>query len=133
MKGLPKKPILVTGASGYLGGALLAWLGRLGGNAVGFSRSRDKGFRTYEELQTSMSGAEAVVHCAAVTRFFGDPEEITRVNGQWPVELYREADEAGVPTFVFISSIAVHGYWNRPPLTVTEAAPIGARRSRLSD
>ncbi len=112
---------------------MLGHFERLGAAAVGFSRTAGKGFRAYEELPAALSGAESVVHCAAVTRFFGDRDEIMRVNGEWPVELYRQANQAGVPSFIFISSIAVHGYWNRDPDTITDETPVGDRRSRMSD
>lgn len=117
--------ILVTGASGFIGGRLLEHLVHSGYPVVAALRSSK---RCSESVQTVVVGdllpctgwAEAlcdvnvVIHCAArvhvMNEHAADPlDEFRRVNVQGTLQLARQAAKAGVRRFIFISSIKVNG------------------------
>ncbi len=120
--------ILVTGASGFLGGALVERL--LTDNAsvcvVAAVRRLDITFsRGVNLIQvgdllpmtnwgTALRGVSAVVHCAAHVHKMTDKSsdslaEFRQVNVEGTANLARQAAAAGVRRFVFLSSIKVNG------------------------
>jgi nucleoside-diphosphate-sugar epimerase len=122
-----KRRVLVTGANGFVGNALLKHLRlRNGMDVVGSVRS-PSGFAAPALVQvpelngdTDWSGALAgvtdVVHCAArahVMHETAGPEnalaKFRRANVDGTLNLARQAAEAGVSRFVFISSVKVNG------------------------
>lgn len=120
--------ILVTGASGFVGGALvkrLATDGNFSGVVAAVRRSdvaMPEGVRSAQvgdllpttNWSAALLKVEAVVHCAARVHVMQDdatnPLEVYRqVNVQGTLNLARQAAEAGVKLFVFVSSIKVNG------------------------
>lgn len=119
--------VLVTGANGFVGRAVFLRLNGMSGvTPIGSVRRAAKfegdgaTFATGGELsaQTDWSGAlagvQAVVHTAARVHVMqeetADPlAEFRRVNVQGTMALARQAVEAGVRRFVFVSSIKVNG------------------------
>ena len=119
--------ILVTGASGFLGGALVERL--MANNAycvVAAVRRPDirflKGVKLLQvgdllaitRWNAALRGVNTVVHCAARVHVRNDnsPDliaEFFRVNVEGTVALARQAAAAGVRRFVFLSSIKVNG------------------------
>lgn len=121
--------ILLTGASGFVGGAVLQAL-RQRGLAV---RSV---FRTQAAAQTAddvtvptldaatdwapaLAGVDVVVHCAARAYVMRDEAvdpltEYRRVNVDGTLRLAQLAAAAGVRRFVFVSSIKVNGEGTQP-------------------
>jgi nucleoside-diphosphate-sugar epimerase len=117
--------ILVTGASGFVGGALCASLVNHSHLRISV---RDK-FKTEllsnvdtfkaslsldQDWTSALSGVTVVVHCAArvhvMSEEAADPLfEFRRINVDGTLNLARQASEAGVRRFVFISSIKVNG------------------------
>jgi nucleoside-diphosphate-sugar epimerase len=84
--------IVVTGASGFIGRALMTSLRAAGHEAV-----------------TDLRGAHALVHLAAIAHRRGVAEsELRRVNFGMAVDTGRSAAVAGVP-MIFMSSVKVHG------------------------
>lgn len=123
---MPADRILVTGATGFLGRAVVAHLaGR--GRAVRAAVRREAGdwpAGVETAVIGDMSGAtdwsaalqdvDAVVHCAARAHVLketaADPlAQFRAVNTEATLALARQAAAAGVRRFVFISSIGVNG------------------------
>ena len=117
--------ILVTGASGFVGGALCAsFVNRSPFRISVRDKSKTELFANVDIFEASispdqdwsstLSGVSAVVHCAArvhvMSEEAADPLfEFRRVNVDGTLNLARQASEAGVRRFVFISSIKVNG------------------------
>lgn len=117
--------ILVTGASGFVGGALCASLVNRSPLRISVrDKSKTELFANVDIFEASispdqdwsstLSGVSAVVHCAArvhvMSEEASDPLfEFRRVNVDGTLNLARQASEAGVRRFVFISSIKVNG------------------------
>jgi nucleoside-diphosphate-sugar epimerase len=131
-----KKTILVTGATGFVGNALVNKLAtEIACNAVVVAavRRRDlswpEGVRSVfvgnlvptTDWSVSMRGVDAVVHCAARVHVMqddaSDPLQVYReVNVDGTLKLARQAAQAGVRRFVFVSSIKVNGESTVPGL-----------------
>lgn len=122
--GLPK--ILVTGATGFLGRALISELHVRGDTApIGAGRSAvltidKKRYIQVGELgantdwSEALSGVEVVIHTAARTHIMSDMSadplsEYRRVNVDGTLGLAKQALLEGVKRFIFISSIKVNG------------------------
>jgi nucleoside-diphosphate-sugar epimerase len=124
---MPEATLLVTGASGFVGRALVTRLSQEGGHRVLGSLRRDvtamPGNVTLVRVgdlgpetdwQGALSGVDQVVHTAARAHVMRetahDPlAEYRRVNVAGTLQLARQAAHAGVRRFVFLSSIKVHG------------------------
>ncbi|AMO22092.1 NAD-dependent epimerase/dehydratase family protein [Ramlibacter solisilvae] len=123
--------VAVTGASGFVGRALLARLARDAGDVVALSRAAagwPGGVRAltvpgYEDaalLARAFAGMQAVVHLAArAHRGGGDQAFESSVRGASAVA--RAARDAGVGRLVLISSIGVNGNRTREQRPFTEA------------
>ncbi|MCG9022841.1 SDR family oxidoreductase [Laribacter hongkongensis] len=120
------KTVLVTGATGFVGAAMLQRLAAVGqparaayrhimtplptwgaGVAVG-----DLGAR--QDWRTALDGVATVVHTAARVHLIQDAAtdpmaEYRRVNVEGTINLARQAAASGVRRFVFLSSIKVNG------------------------
>jgi nucleoside-diphosphate-sugar epimerase len=104
----------VTGANGYVGGVIAAFLGRHGCNVVELGRkpsavAADDGYRQFGlgdpvDAQT-LSGIDALVHCAYDFKPI-DPAGIARSNVEGTLALFRAARAAGVKQIIFISSMS---------------------------
>jgi len=114
--------ILVTGASGFVGGALLPLL--VPYHRLALAQRRDDAAPAGAEIrivgeigpQTAWTAAlrdiDQVVHLAAhvhVRGAEGDPETFMRVNAAGTRHLAEAAARAGIARFVFLSSVKVHG------------------------
>ena len=140
--------ILVTGATGFVGGTVVRRLlaDDQSQSIVVVVRRDDQCWpqrvfpRVTGDLEPSnnwsvaLADVSAVVHCAARVHVMADTaadplEEFRRVNVQGTLNLARQAAVAGVRRFVFISSIKVNGESTQPghPFTADDApAPLDA-------
>jgi nucleoside-diphosphate-sugar epimerase len=110
-------PVVVTGASGSLGRALVTHLARTGvpvralvRDPAAFARDTPGVPAARCELpdvldDAALTGASAVVHAAYATREI-DPERARRVNEDGTRRLLEASRRAGVPRFVFVSTVA---------------------------
>lgn len=133
-------PVLVTGASGFLGSRLAAALAARGARVRAMVRassdlSRLAGLRvelaradlrSRAELAAAVAGARLVLHCAARVADWGDRDEFLRTNVQGTALLVDTCLDAGAPRFVHVSSLSVLGL-PRDGRCVDETAPPAAR------
>ncbi|GAB3531734.1 NAD-dependent epimerase/dehydratase family protein [Arthrobacter tecti] len=108
--------VLVTGASGMLGGAVASLL-RSRGESVRTFQRRASGVAGAEDVAGSLGdpqavkraveGVDSVIHCAAKVSFSGDPAEFERVNVAGTRNLLEAARFAGAGRFVYVSSPSV--------------------------
>jgi UDP-glucose 4-epimerase len=117
--------ILVTGASGFVGGALCASLVKYfplrisvrDKSKVDWLANKDifeASLSPDQNWSAALSGVSVVVHCAARVHVMNEKSsdplvEFRRVNVDGTLNLARQAFESGVRRFVFISSIKVNG------------------------
>ena len=113
--------LLVTGSSGFVGSAFVELAENRGDTCIKHRRSStyssdDNIFfadlSSLTDWSLALKNIECVVHCAAqVHQMKGVPEieSYRRTNTEGTISLARQAAEAGVKRFVFVSSIKVNG------------------------
>ncbi|UVL28177.1 NAD-dependent epimerase/dehydratase family protein [Pseudomonas donghuensis] len=130
--------ILVTGASGFIGRAVVEALVARGDEVRGLVRSApddlagitliQASLEDEVSLQQALEGVECVVHLAGRAHLLADSAadplaEFRAVNCEATLRLGKLAQEAGVKRFVFMSSIGVNGsYTNGQALS--ESSPV---------
>lgn len=113
--------IFLTGASGFVGGALLPELplqqlrlfGRTDIDVVGVPFSKGEITKDAKFLE-ALGNTEVVIHCAARVHIMDDSSsnplsEFRTINTEGTLNLARQAAQAGVQRFIFLSSIKVNG------------------------
>ena len=118
--------VLVTGAGGFLGSALVSELSQRGRNHRAAVRAMpevvsDGGkvvvvgdIAQNTDWSQALSGIDAVIHCAARAHVLKDVstdplQAFRQVNVEATLALAQQAQAAGVRRFVFVSSIGVNG------------------------
>ncbi len=132
--------VLVTGATGFLGGAVCRRLARLGWEVRATGRNEAAG-RTLaregvwfqraalehpEEVRGLCDDQHAVVHCAARSSPWGTREEFEAANVHATANLLHAARAARVRRFVHISTPSVY-FDFRHRLALTEDSPLASR------
>lgn len=112
--------IFLTGASGFVGSAVLSHLKGFEVYAAGRTEvhSADKFFKKNicgaEIFSDCLGDVDVVIHCAARAHVMNDRSadpilEYRKVNVEGTLNLAKQASQAGVKRFIFISSIKVNG------------------------
>ena len=140
MKSLEYTPVLVTGATGFVGSRLSENLSTnekanvtgIGRNLDRVSYLKDHGVKlqsadllNIDALKELVDGKEVVFHTAAALG--ADPETAHKVNVEATETLVRLAGEAGVLRFVHISTVGVYDMKNIDE--VDESAPLALNHS----
>ncbi len=113
--------ILVTGATGFVGGHVAEELTKRGHQVVTIARSSsDTAFLNklgvaivpgdltdVTAQEQAIAGVDAVIHCAAKVGEWGAIEPYRKVNVEATESLIRLASKQGVKRFVFVSSLGV--------------------------
>jgi nucleoside-diphosphate-sugar epimerase len=103
--------VLITGASGFVGGALSAHLSRLGYQVTGLSRRAAMGAIQHDlsqPLPESLGTYDAIVHCAALSSPWASPAAFQVNNVDATRNMLRFSSQSGCRRFVFISSSSVY-------------------------
>jgi len=131
-------PVLVTGANGFLGSAVVRALLADGSAVRAFVRAGsdqrnlaglDVQVATGDlvdraSVRAAVTGCSAVLHVAADYRLWViDPEPMYRANVDGSLHVLEEAAAAGVPRMVYTSSVAVLGI-NRDRSPADERTPV---------
>lgn len=131
---LKDQTVLVTGATGFLGGALVSRLSADGATVKALVRrpERDRFIRNLpggelvsgditdaDRMREVVQGSDVVFHVAAALG--GKLDSQYTVNVQGTRNVVEASVQAGVKRFVHVSTISVYGYRNRSD--VTESTP----------
>jgi nucleoside-diphosphate-sugar epimerase/predicted dehydrogenase len=131
--------ILVTGATGFLGGRLVEILSEHGTAAKATTRlvSRAQPLPGIEWVQCDLAwedqllGAlcdvDTVFHCAALCGAPGSLREFEEANVEGTLRLLRLAGRAGVKTFIYVSSMSVYATPKDSSAILDETAPFDDR------
>jgi nucleoside-diphosphate-sugar epimerase/predicted dehydrogenase len=131
--------ILVTGATGFLGGRLVEVLSEQGTVARAATRlvSRAQPLRGIEWVQCDLAredqmlGAfcdvDTVFHCAALCGAPGSLREYEEANVEGTLRLLRLAGRAGVQTFIYVSSMSVYAAPKESSAILDEGSPFDDR------
>ncbi|MFI9412747.1 NAD-dependent epimerase/dehydratase family protein [Nocardia gamkensis] len=138
--------VLVTGANGYLGRAVVHLLSRAGHEPIAMVRKRISPSRTAARvadllddaaLREALDGVEAVCHLAGLTRAresMTEPLRYFRVNTGGTVALLEAMAAAGVSRIVFASTGSIYGTPEIQPMTesLPDAPPHPYAASKLA-
>lgn len=110
----PGATVLVTGATGFVGRAVCARLNEAGYSVRAVGRHEVGEIHRGTDWRAVLEGCDAVVHLAARVHVMnggadGDDEVYREVNLHGTATLVRQAREAGLRRFVFMSTIKVLG------------------------
>ncbi|ESP95139.1 MULTISPECIES: UDP-glucose 4-epimerase family protein [Pseudoalteromonas] len=115
-----KSKLLVTGYSGFVGGHLIDHLGDafelnlLGRKASSQGKVYKSNIDATSDYSDALNGVEVVIHSAARVHVMNDDaaeplEAFRAVNTAGTLNLARQAADAGVKRFIFVSTIKVNG------------------------
>jgi nucleoside-diphosphate-sugar epimerase len=108
--------VVVTGAGGFIGRAVLEALFAAGHEVALVPRS------ALTDLHFQFHGADAVIHLAGVAHRNASAELHAEINGDLPARVARAASEAGVPRFVFASSVKAAAEHSEAVLTARDTS-----------
>lgn len=112
--------VLVTGASGFVGRALLAYFAQAGINTTAVVRRSVNDLPatkqlvvadliTFDGWQPALENIDVVVHCAGLAHTNAGEAEYTAVNTELSCQLAEACINAGVKRLVFLSSLKAVG------------------------
>ncbi|WP_306520493.1 NAD-dependent epimerase/dehydratase family protein [Rheinheimera sp.] len=127
--------IMVTGATGFIGGFLVPELQAAGHQLVlpvrkagvdiaGIATTELQDFYQAQGWRSLLSGVEVVIHLAGRAHVMKEQQDpvalFHKANVELPLLIAQQAAAAGVRRFVFVSSIGVLGNSNTTPFTATD-------------
>jgi 2-alkyl-3-oxoalkanoate reductase len=133
--------IFLTGATGFLGGHLAQRLAQEGCRVTAVGRNQKRGaeltqlpniqflpldIRDSTAIQQAVRGHELIIHAAAKSDAWGDPNEFWGINVWGTTNLLRASQMAGVRRFIHISTPSVY-FYDQPRLDVREDEPLPNR------
>ncbi|WP_210183544.1 hybrid nucleoside-diphosphate sugar epimerase/sugar transferase [Hoeflea olei] len=130
-KGMTLVKLVVTGATGYVGRNLVPLLRQGGADLLLAGRDKAKLARLfpgqaccdYAELVREAQGADLLLHLAVLnTTSHEPPEAFLKVNVDGALDMARRAREAGIATFVNLSSTHALDPSNRSPYALSKRA-----------
>lgn len=121
--------VLVTGASGFIGGRLMTDLTGSGVEAVGFDKRESPGVVQGDccdppKLAQAMMGMDAVLHFAALSEARATRDQLARDNVLATSTVYAAAKALNVPKVVLASSSTVYGDGPMPAKEGQTESPI---------
>jgi nucleoside-diphosphate-sugar epimerase len=116
------KKLVITGATGFLGFRTVEMLRPKGYEITALGRNLSKGQRIAalgarfeaidladeKKLTAVFSGADAVIHCAALASPWGDYRDFYRANVEGTRNVLAAIEKAGVPRLVHISTPSIY-------------------------
>lgn len=130
-----KPPIVITGASGFIGSAVCDAIRRSGERTIALSRRSIPGceridFTDLDSIAARFAGARAVVHSCGLAHVFGRHQEdrsaFVEANANSVEVVCRAAATAGGIHVILLSSVAVYGRQKTDEfLETTECRPVG--------
>lgn len=144
MTGAGPAPVLVTGATGFVGGAVVRHLRERGSPVRAFVRdeARAAGLSWLRSpvavcvgdildpasLRQAMDGCCLVLNCAGLNSFWEpDKRAYERINVEGTRTVMTAALEAGVPKVVHVSTVMAYGFPERMPFSAD--SPVGPHMS----
>ncbi|MCL4066261.1 NAD-dependent epimerase/dehydratase family protein [Pseudomonas sp. GX19020] len=132
--------VLITGATGCLGGGIARQLLAAGVRVIGQGRDLRAGAELVQQgaeflpldlcdpvpLAPVLAGTETVFHCAALSSAWGRARDFQALNVDATRRLLDAARDAGVKRFIFASSPSIYAN-GTDRLDLTEDAPLPAR------
>ncbi len=134
---LPRSPVLVTGAAGFIGSTLCRVLREAGcpevrglDLAAGGDKTAGEPYfaadiTRSDQLTPAFSGVKTVFHLAALARDWGRSGPFVAINTGGTRNVIEASREAGVERLVHLSTLAVHPF--RGYVDADESAPRGNR------
>ena len=133
------RKVLITGATGFIGGSLVQWLSSSGDYEVIASVRSDSqknelcktvisgDISPYTDWSLFLDGCDVVIHTACSAHFRNidgadQIEGLRTINVDATLNLAKQAIVAGVKRFIFISSAAIHGDFSYRPFVEIDAA-----------
>ena len=128
---------LVTGASGYVGGAFVEWARREGKQVTALGRTDPATGIDFikcdltdpDEPQRSLAGRQFthIVHLASLPGDTGDPQQMVRVNVSGCLNLLEAARRMKVERFVLASSISAYEWYPATKFNPPDYLPVDER------
>jgi nucleoside-diphosphate-sugar epimerase len=138
---MPTRTVLVTGVSGFVGGALGAYLRDLGFHVTGVSRKPPRPgscdiHHAHDLAQPIPADAwpvepDAIIHCAALSSPWAHPDAYTANNVTATANVIAAAAQCRAERLVFISSSSVYYAAGQDQFDITEDTPFPAEPINL--
>lgn len=134
MQAMPQRKILITGASGFIGGALFRAFRDAGWSVNGIGRrslnweqyiSHDLSLPIPEALQQQLGGTDVVLHAAARSSPWGTPRDFYDANVVATENVVQLSERLNVSKLIFLSSSSVY-YRPEDQLGIRESTPQAA-------